>query len=97
MTQTNQRRDHKTLHTNRHPSLGFGLGLGLFDTDRTEHVIVRAAVGEFDRHCAYVCGTHSFPTGEQIRSFQIPVMRCVSFSPGGTKIAVGGDGEFRGF
>ena len=37
---------NKTLHTNCRPGLGFGLGIGLFNTDRRPHVIVRAAVGE---------------------------------------------------
>ncbi len=38
-----------TLHTNRRPALGFGLGHGLFSTGRPHHVIVGAAVGELVR------------------------------------------------
>jgi len=40
---------NKTLHTNRRPALDFGLSIGLFNTGRPHHVIVRAAVGELVR------------------------------------------------
>jgi hypothetical protein len=44
-----QKMPNKTLHTNRRPALDFGLSVGLFDTWRHHHVIVRAAVGELGR------------------------------------------------